>query len=96
MQILPIDITALVATVLGISIVLIPVFGLTARFALGPMVEALSRAFEIRGTNETLRILERRVELQEQELAALHETVRGLSDRRDFDRALREPPPSTS
>lgn len=96
MQILPIDVTALVATILGISIVLVPVFGLTARFALSPMVEALSRAFEIRGTNETLRILERRLELQEQELAALHETVRSLSEGRDFDRALSKPPPPTS
>ena len=40
MQIAPIDLTALVATILGISIVLVPVIGLTARFALAPTVEA--------------------------------------------------------
>lgn len=54
MQILPIDITALVATILGISIVLIPVLGLTARYALNPTVEALSRLFESRSSEEQL------------------------------------------
>ena len=38
MQMLPIDLTEIVAIVLGISIVLVPVIGLTARFALGPAV----------------------------------------------------------
>lgn len=89
MQILPIDITALVATVLGISIVLIPVLGLTARYALNPTVEALSKLFEARGSEEQLRILERRLELQEQEIAMLGQTVRSLSEAHDFDRALK-------
>jgi hypothetical protein len=34
--ILPIDLTALLAVFMGISIVLIPVLGITARFALKP------------------------------------------------------------
>lgn len=89
MQILPIDITALVATILGISIVLIPVLGLTARYALNPTVEALSRLFESRSSEEQLRILERRLELQEQEIAMLSQTVRSLSEAHDFDRALK-------
>lgn len=88
MQILPIDVTALVATVLGISIVLIPVLGVTARFALHPTVEALSKLFDKRSSDETLRILERRLELQEQEIAMLAQTVRSLGEARDFDRAL--------
>lgn len=88
MQILPIDVTALVATVLGISIVLIPVLGVTARFALHPTVEALSKLFDKRSSDETLRILERRLELQEQEIAMLTQTVRGLTEAHEFDRAL--------
>lgn len=91
MQILPIDITALVATILGISIVLIPVLGLTARYALSPTVEALSKLFESRSSEEQLRILERRLELQEQEIAMLGQTVRSLSEAHDFDRALKGP-----
>jgi hypothetical protein len=93
MQILPIDITALVATVLGISIVLIPVLGLTARFALKPVVEALARVFESRDTDEAMRIMERRLELQEQEIAALSQTVRSLSEGRAFERELANPEP---
>jgi hypothetical protein len=91
MQILPIDITALVATVLGISIVLIPVLGITARFALKPVVEALARVFESRDAEEAIRIMERRLELQEQEIAALSQTVRSLSEGREFERRLASP-----
>jgi len=94
MQILPIDITALVAVILGISIVLVPVIGLTARFALKPAVEALAKLFENKQLDETVRILERRVELQEHQIEALQTTVQQLSDARDFERALAAPRPS--
>lgn len=91
MQIQPVDLTALVGTILGISIVLVPVIGLTIRFALSPAVQALSKLFEGRGNDETLRILERRIELQEQEIAALSHAVRGLSEAQDFERQLAAP-----
>jgi hypothetical protein len=93
MQILPIDITSLVAVILGISVVLVPVIGLTARYALGPAVQALAKAFETKGMEESVRILERRMELQEQEIALLNQTVRSLADGRDFERQLRPPAP---
>lgn len=88
MQIQPIDVTALISSILGISIVLIPVIGLTARFALNPTVTALAKLFENRGADETLRILERRLELQEQEIAMLNESVRSLAEGRDFEKQL--------
>jgi hypothetical protein len=91
MQILPIDLTALVSVILGISIVLVPVIGLTARFALKPAVEAIARLFESRELDETVRILERRVELQEHQLEALQASVQQLSEARDFDRQLAAP-----
>lgn len=96
MQILPIDLTALVSVILGISIVLVPVIGLTARFALKPSVEALARLFENRNTSETVQLLERRIELQEQEIQALQATVRNLADGRDFERQLAAPPTTTT
>lgn len=96
MQILPIDLTSLVAVILGISIVLIPVIGLTARFALKPMVEALARVFENRELDESLRILERRLELQEHQLEAMQASLRQLSEARDFDRQLAAPRPTDS
>lgn len=91
MQVLPIDLTSLAAVVLGISIVLVPVIGLTARFAFKPVVEALARIFEDRNADETVRMLERRIELQEHELASLHATVRQLVEANDFDRQLAPP-----
>ena len=87
-EVFPIDLTSLVATIMGISIVLIPVIGLTARFALTPVVEALSKVFEARGAEDELRILHRRVELQEQEIALLQQAVSSLADGRDFERQL--------
>jgi len=88
MQIQPIDVTQLIATILGISIVLIPVIGLTARFALKPTVEALAKFFENRGADESLRILERRLELQEQEIDMLQRSVHSLTDGQAFERKL--------
>ncbi len=94
MEVFPIDLTSLVATIMGISIVLIPVIGLTARFALTPVVEALSKLFDARGADEELRILHRRLELQEQEIAHLRHTVQGLAEGRDFERQLQAGQPS--
>ena len=65
MPVLPIDLTALVAVIMGTSIVLVPVIGLTARFALKPTVEALGRFFEGKGTEESVTIVERRLALVE-------------------------------
>ena len=95
MQIMPVDLTALVATVLGISIVLVPVIGLTARFALNPTVEALSRLFEKGSTDRSLQIMERRMELHEQEVEALRSAVRSLSEAREFERQLVTPTPAS-
>jgi len=94
MQILPVDLTALIGTILGISVVLVPVIGLTARFALKPVVEALGKTFEHRALDETVRILERRVELQEQQIEMLQSSVRQVSEGREFDRQLQAPRPS--
>lgn len=88
MQILPVDIVALVSAILGISIILVPVIGITARFALSPTVEALSKLFDSRSKDESLRILERRLELQEQEINMLTQAVRSLAEGQEFDRAL--------
>jgi len=90
MQILPVDITALVGTILGISIVLIPVIGVTARFALKPTAEALSRFFDHQGLRETVRVLERRIDFHEHQIEGLEATIRRLNESADFDRRLLE------
>lgn len=89
MQVLPIDLTAIIATIMGISIVLIPVAGLTARFAFKPLVESLARMFEHRGMEETLAIAERRIALLEQQVEGLESTVRQIEETQSFDRQLR-------
>lgn len=96
MQILPIDLTSLVAVILGISVVLVPVIGLTARYALSPAVQALAKAFETKGMEEAVRILERRMELQEQEIALLTQSLHALTEARDFDRKLAAPDSSAA
>jgi hypothetical protein len=80
-----------VGTILGISIVLIPVIGLTARFALKPVVEALGKVFEQRGTSDVVAVLERRIELQEHEIEALKGSVERLAEVSEFDKALKAP-----
>jgi hypothetical protein len=91
MQIQPVDLTALMGTILGISVVVVPVIGLTARFALKPAVEALARVFDSRNLDETVRILERRVELQEHQIEALQGSLNQLTEAREFDRQLAAP-----
>ena len=92
MQILPVDLTALVSVILGISVVLIPVIGITARFALKPVVEALGRVFETRSLDETVRILERRLELQEHQIDSMQGALQQLSDAHEFESRLAAPP----
>jgi hypothetical protein len=98
-EILPIDLTALLSVFMGVSIVLIPVIGLTARFALKPTVEALSRFFEKKGSDEAISILERRMALIEQQVESIDTNVQRLVETTEFDRNLEAPrqsPPQIS
>jgi hypothetical protein len=88
MQILPIDLTAIVAIIMGMSVILIPVAGLTARFALKPLVESLARVWEVKGMEETLAIAERRIALLEQQVEIMEGNVRNLEEGQAFDRKL--------
>lgn len=91
MQVMPIDLEAIIAIVMGISIVLIPVAGLTARFALKPTVEALARLFEHRGLEETVDILERRMGFLETRMESMDTSLQRLADAVEFDSELRAP-----
>ncbi len=86
--VLPVDLTAIVAIVMGMLTVLIPIAGLTARFALKPVVESLARLFDSRTVEDTVEITERRVALLEQQIESLEDTVKRLQEERDFDREL--------
>ncbi len=94
MQVLPIDLTALIGVIGGISIVLVPIIGITARFALKPTVEALGRFMDRKGMDETVQILERRVALMEQQIETMEGSVQKLAEVAEFQKALASPAPS--
>jgi hypothetical protein len=82
----------LTAIVLGSLMFLIPIAGLTARFAIKPIMEALGRAREGAGSNaRELSVLEQRVALLEQQYQNLEGSVERLQDVKDFERRLTGP-----
>lgn len=95
MQVLPIDLTAITAIVMGILVVLIPVAGVTARFALKPTVEAFGQFFESKGRDESMLILERRCALLEQQVEVMESQMHRLTEASDFDRALKAGSPAS-
>ena len=71
MDTLPVDLNQLVASIMGMLLVLIPVLGLAVRFAAKPLVEALvaTRGEGARSTD--LDALKMRIEALEHEVKAL-------------------------
>jgi hypothetical protein len=70
MDIQPVDLTALIATILGISTVIIPIAGFTLRFALKPIVEAIATSRRGRNSDAEFSLLEQRVVLLERQMEA--------------------------
>lgn len=91
MEVLPIDLTAVIAVVMGSLMVLIPVVGLTARFALKPVVEAMARARSGQSTQEEVRLLQQQVALLEQQVQSMETAVRRLGEEQDFRRQIEAP-----
>jgi len=91
-MLLPIDLTAIVAIVMGMLVVLIPVAGLTARFAFKPIVEAIARMRETQGATREVALLEQRVALLEQQVQLVESSVGRLAEESDFQRRLTTPP----
>jgi len=88
MNFYPIDLTTVIIAGMGLLIVLIPVFGLTVRFALKPTVEALMRArSEVSGQDQAA-LLERRLNLLETQLEQTSEALTRLSEEAEFRRQL--------
>lgn len=80
--------TAVIGTVMGTLIVFVPVLGFTARYALKPLVESLAQAFQSRESEQSVRILERRMALLEQHLEAMDTTMTRLAEAAEFHRDL--------
>ncbi len=73
-------------------IVFVPVAGITARFALKPLIDSVIRIAEMRRSTEDVRILERRIALLEQEMNGLKGEMHEIGEQKEFYRKLSEPP----
>lgn len=82
------DLTGLVAVTLGIMIVLVPVVGVTARFALKPIVEAFARMKEIQGQEQKVALMEQRIALLEEHIHSVDRNLSALQEDADFRRQL--------
>lgn len=76
------------AIFLGLMVVLIPITGLTARFALKPVMEALGKYRESQGDRQMQQLLERRVALMEEQLHSMDRSLRELAEESEFRREL--------
>lgn len=81
----------LTAIVLGSLTVLIPIAGITARFALKPIVEAMAQYRNMKGRDDALMLMERRFALMEDQVQSLERTVSQLHEEADFRRRLEAP-----
>jgi hypothetical protein len=83
----------IVAILTGGLIILIPVAGLTARFALKPIVEAVARLRDGQAgaSGRELAIMEQRVALLEQQVQSMESALDRIGSARDFDRQLADP-----
>jgi hypothetical protein len=72
-------------------IILVPVAGLTLRFALKPMVDSIARLLEVRNGANAVDLVDKRVALVEQEVQLLRGEMRHLLERNDFYDRLLDP-----
>ena len=91
MEVIPIDLTAVLGIVMGSLMVLIPITGFTLRFALKPIAEAVARMREAESSDRAAALLEQRVALLEQQLGVLETDVRQVEDVAAFRRELEAP-----
>lgn len=84
----------ILAIVLGSLVVLIPIAGLTARFALKPMLDALARYREMQGEGQRVAMLEQRLALIEEQQHGQERALARLTEEAEFRRQLDAPPAS--
>ena len=88
MEVLPIDVVGLVAVIMGTLIVLIPVAGMTLRYALKPVVSVLDRYLRGQEKAEANRLAERRLAILEEQLDDMQRTLARLAEGAEFDARL--------
>lgn len=91
MDVVPVDLTAIVGIVMGMLVILIPIAGFTARFALKPIAEAMARVREAQGAGREMELVRQRLELLEQRLSGMESDVARLTEVREFEAKLQAP-----
>jgi hypothetical protein len=89
--ILPIDLTSVVAVVMGMLIILVPVAGLTLRFALKPIAEAMARIKEAQGAGREVAVMQQRIDLLERQLSGVESEMARLREIQEFHSQLEAP-----
>jgi hypothetical protein len=85
---IPGELLGLTAIIFGGLAVLVPIAGITARVALKPIVEAMARYREMKGSDDAVTMLERRMSLMEEQLHGMDRSLRLLVEDADFRRRL--------
>jgi len=92
MEVMPIDLTAIIAIIMGMLVVLIPIAGLTARYAIKPITESLAKLRQSNVDRQMVEMMERRLSLLEQEvhgLGGVREDMTRLLEEVEFQRQLK-------
>lgn len=87
----PIDLTAVLGVIFGCLIVLIPLAGITARFTIRPIMDAIARMKEVQNGGREMELLEKRVALLEQQFQSVETSLDHLLEAQEFDRKLTGP-----
>ncbi len=81
----------IVAIVMGMLTVLIPITGLTLRFALKPIAESVAKMRQAEGAGRELSLVVQRVALLEQQIAGMDTSIERLVEADDFRTRLEAP-----
>lgn len=78
----------LAAILVGGTAIILPIAGLTARFALKPVVEAFARLKSSTGAEQRLELMETRMALVEEQMHALERDNARLREESEFQKRL--------
>ena len=92
MEVLPVDLVAIVGIGMSMLVLLIPITGWTVRFAIKPITEAIAKMREGASDRQAFELMERRIALLEQELHGLggmREDVSRVLEELEFQKQLK-------
>ncbi|KPK83023.1 MAG: hypothetical protein AMS25_01230 [Gemmatimonas sp. SM23_52] len=89
--ILPIDVTSVIGVIMGSLVILIPIAGITLRFAIKPIAEAMAKIREGQRADRETALLQQRVDLLEQQLAGMESELHRLREVQEFHARLKAP-----